>query len=283
MKKVLVISNVNAGRKKAVKYKREVRKFLFSNSDEFKFVNLDELENQDMNLFDTILVMGGDGTINKVLPYVGDRALGIIPCGTANLLAAKLGIPNNIKKVLRIIKAQNYIETDLIDINGNPCILRCGIGYDSNIICHTPQSLKNKFGYFAYFVAGILFALRLKNREYLIRINEEEKTVQSSCIIIANASNMYQNLFSVGNNSKLNDGLFEVFVLKTQNPIVFFIEFIRILFNIRTNSERASYFKTDNLYLKTNYFNFHIDGESFKDCNELNFVFRKEKIKIFQV
>lgn len=47
-----------------------------------------------MEMFDTILVVDGDGTVNKVLPYLVEtnKILGIIPCRTAKLLVSKLGI-----------------------------------------------------------------------------------------------------------------------------------------------------------------------------------------------
>ena len=54
------------------------------------------------------LVVGGDGTVNKALPYLVNttKTLGIIPCGTANLLASKLGI-NSISKALKVIDKEN--------------------------------------------------------------------------------------------------------------------------------------------------------------------------------
>ncbi len=283
MKNVIVISNFDAGRRKALKYKKEVQKFLLNNAESFKFISLDELSSQDMKKYDTILIMGGDGTINKVLPYLDDTGvLGIIPCGTANLLAARLGIPANIKKALKIIKQETVFETDVLNINDRDCVLRCGIGYDSNIICRTPQKLKNNFGYFAYFAAGILFALRLKNKEYNIKTPEIEKNINSSCIIIANAPNMFHNFVSVGNKSELNDKKFEVFILKTANPILFFIEFLLIILNIKRNNSRAEYFQTNSISISSKYFNIHIDGENCKEHDNISCKIKNSRIKIFK-
>ena len=102
MNRVLVVSNYKAGRKKAVLNKKTLRKFLYKYSEYFNIVVIFYLENINTSEYDTIIAMGGDGTINKVLPLVvnTEKTLGIIPCGTANLLAAKLGIPTNIKKAL---------------------------------------------------------------------------------------------------------------------------------------------------------------------------------------
>ena len=267
MKKALAIININAGRKKAIKYKRKLLTFLRKNYDEYKVVTVDELKTLAVNEFDTVIAIGGDGTINKALPLVvnTDRKLGIIPCGTANLLASKLKIPNSIDKCLEIIKNGAVKKIDAMYINEKPSVLRVGFGYDAEIICKTPQSMKNKFGYFAYFMAGILFALRLKNKFYTMKIdNETTKKVKASCIIIANASNMYKNLVSVASKSYLDDGLIDIFILKTQNPILFFIEFLKILFNIKTSSKRAEYIKVKSIEIKNKWRYSHIDGEKIK-------------------
>ena len=232
MKKVLVLINHNAGRKKAIKYKKQVLEFLIKNKFEYKFVDIDEFYEINKNNFDTFFVLGGDGTINKVLPYLKNKTLGIIPTGTANLLSSKLNI-NNLKQALSAIKENKIIEIDVLNINSSPCILRFGTGYDSDIIAKTPQSLKNKFGYFAYFLMGIFFALNLKLKEYELSFDNEILKIRASCIIVANSANMFKNLISIAKNSSLTDNKFEVFILKTKNPIIFFFELLKIIFKIK--------------------------------------------------
>ena len=57
MNNVLVVSNFNAGRKKALKYRKAVQKFLLKNAKTFKFVSVDEIEPQLFLLFDSVIVM----------------------------------------------------------------------------------------------------------------------------------------------------------------------------------------------------------------------------------
>lgn len=282
MNNVLIVANFSAGRKQAIKYKKRIQKFLLIRQMYFRFINIDQLQEVEMDLFDTILVVGGDGTVNKVLPYLVNttKTLGIIPCGTANLLASKLGI-NGISKALKVIDKENVKKIDVMTVNDNLSVLRCGIGYDADIIGKTPQSLKNKFGYFAYFVAGIIFALRLKHKEYSIVLNDNERTVEASCIIVANAGNMYKNFFSVAKDCCLDDGMFDIFILKTQNPILFFIEFLKIMLNIKSNNSLAEYYKTQNLKIKNHYCFAHIDGEKMKFNENLDFQIQNNAINIY--
>ena len=131
------------------------------------------------------------------------------------------------------------------------------------------------------YIAGILFALRLIPQEYHIAYDDKEFDIKASCIIVANAANMYQNLVSVGNRCKLDDGLMDVFVLKTKNPIVFFIEFLNIIFKHRVDNPRAMYFKTSSLKINNKWAMGHIDGEKEKFRGDLEFKILKQAISIF--
>lgn len=283
MKNVLVINNPNAGRKKAAKYKKLVIQFLLRKNCSFKTIEISKLTSTDFEEFDTVFAIGGDGTVNKVIPYIvnTDKVLGIIPCGTANLLAAKLNIPTNPKKALEIINHSLIKNVDVLKVQDKYSVLRLGLGYDSDIICKTPQSLKNKFGYFAYFLAGILFALRLKQKSYTIFFNNKKLSILATCIIVANAGNMYRNLVSISNNCNLQDGKFEVFILKVKNPITFFIEFLGIIFNYKNSNSKAMYFQTNELLIKNEFSTGHIDGEKqkFKDDIKINIV--PKSVKVF--
>ena len=283
MKNVLVINNPNAGRKKAAKYKKLLIQFLLRKNCSFKTIEISKLTSTDFGKFDTVFAIGGDGTVNKVIPYIvnTDKVLGIIPCGTANLLAAKLNIPTNPKKALEIINHSLIKNVDVLKAQDKYSVLRLGLGYDSDIICKTPQSLKNKFGYFAYFLAGILFALRLKQKSYTIFFNNKKLSILATCIIVANASNMYRNLVSISNNCNLQDGKFEVFILKVKNPITFFIEFLGIIFNYKNSNSKAMYFQTNELLIKNEFSTGHIDGEKqkFKDDIKINIV--PKSVKVF--
>ena len=283
MKNVLIIMNFNAGRRQGLKYKKDVLDFLIKRCQMFKFISIEEIESINVEDFDTIIAMGGDGTVNKILPYIvnTEKILGIIPCGTANLLAAKLGISSNLKKALNIIEKRNIKDIDVLNINENYCALRFGIGYDSNIILKTPQTLKNKFGYFSYFIAGILFALRLKQKRYEIRLDKENNSIDATCIIIANAANMYKNIISVAKNSNPQDGLIDIFILKTDNPILFLIEFIRIILNIKRNNNRAIYSQAREINIKNTWLSCHIDGEKKKIKGDIKINILPKTLKVY--
>ena len=283
MKNVLVVNNPNSGRRQALKYKKSVLKFLLGKNIRFKSIDMDEIEKTPFDEFDTVLVIGGDGTVNKIIPYVinTDKVIGIIPSGTANLLSAKLKIPANANKALKVIENGKITDIDTLKINDKFSVLRFGLGYDSDIICKTPQSLKNRFGYFAYFLAGILFALRLKQKHYTIFYDDKKLSIVATCIIAANAGNMFRDLFSISQKCELNDGLLDIFILKVKNPVMFFIEFLQIIFDKKSSGSKAMYFQTSNFRIKNDITTGHIDGEKtkFKDDIEINII--PKSVKVF--
>lgn len=267
MKKFLVVENINAGKKNAVSADKIIEEFYLGKDVELNIVGIEEVSEDTVKNSDVIISVGGDGTVNKVVPFAMkfDKPIGVIPCGTANLLSAKLKIPTDIKKALQVIENGQKLKIDVLKVNDNYSVLRTGFGYDADIICKTPQSLKNKFGYFSYFVAGVLFALRLKQQVYHLTYDNDKKlSVLATCLIIANAGNMYKNLVSISKNCRLDDGKFDVFILKVKNPILFFLEFLQIIFDKKSSNSKAMYFQTKNISVKNDYCVCHIDGEKQK-------------------
>ena len=267
MKKILVVENINAGKKNAVSADKIIEEFYLGKDVELNIVGIEDVSEDNVKNSDVIITVGGDGTVNKVVPFAMkfDKPIGVIPCGTANLLSAKLKIPTDFKKALQVIENGQKLKIDVLKVNDNYSVLRTGFGYDADIICKTPQSLKNKFGYFSYFVAGVLFALRLKQQVYHLTYDNDKKlSVLATCLIIANAGNMYKNVVSISKNCRLDDGKFDVFILKVKNPILFFIEFLQIIFDKKSSNSKAMYFQTKNITIKNDYCVCHIDGEKQK-------------------
>lgn len=267
MKKILVVENINAGKKNAVSADKIIEEFYLGKDVELNIVGIEDVSEDNVKNSDVIITVGGDGTVNKVVPFAMkfDKPIGVIPCGTANLLSAKLKIPTDFKKALQVIENGQKLKIDVLKVNDNYSVVRTGFGYDADIICKTPQSLKNKFGYFSYFVAGVLFALRLKQQVYHLTYDNDKKlSVLATCLIIANAGNMYKNVVSISKNCRLDDGKFDVFILKVKNPILFFIEFLQIIFDKKSSNSKAMYFQTKNISIKNDYCVCHIDGEKQK-------------------
>jgi diacylglycerol kinase family enzyme len=78
----------------------------------------------------TIVAVGGDGTVNRVVntQHPREAAIGIIPLGTANDLAAALGIPDDPTAACRVIRAGRTRWIDPVGVNAKRFATCGGIG-----------------------------------------------------------------------------------------------------------------------------------------------------------
>ena len=113
--------------------------------------------------FDTVLACGGDGTVHEILQsLVGTEvALGVVPLGTANALAADLGLTASPAKVVRTLlgAAPARISVGQIhfqDSTGNPgsryFTVAAGVGADALMMSRMDARLKRRLGYALYLV-----------------------------------------------------------------------------------------------------------------------------------
>jgi diacylglycerol kinase (ATP) len=114
------------------------------------------------NGIDAIFACGGDGTVHDVLQgIVGtDAALGVIPLGTANALAADLGLPHNAKLAAQraltfeprqiSVGAVQFQTTSRVDTRY--FVVAAGAGPDAHLMYKLNPQLKRRFGMTAYYV-----------------------------------------------------------------------------------------------------------------------------------
>ena len=115
---------------------------------------------------DTFLACGGDGTVHEVLQsLVGSQAaLGVVPLGTANALAADLGMPLSPVKAVKMLltAARVRIPVGHIFFRDGAGVERsryftvaAGIGADAHLMYRLDAKLKRRFGYALYAVEGL--------------------------------------------------------------------------------------------------------------------------------
>ena len=104
----------------------------------------------------TVAVAGGDGTINEAINgLAGGRArLALIPLGTANVLAAELGLPSDPDALARIAAggAARAIHLGQADLASGTrrFSMMAGVGFDAHVVANVPLGLKRAAGKVAY-------------------------------------------------------------------------------------------------------------------------------------
>jgi diacylglycerol kinase family enzyme len=86
--------------------------------------------------FDALIAVGGDGTLNEVLNGMPDPSvpLGVLPVGTANVLACELRIPKDPVRLAELIASRHTREHAIGVANGRRFLLFCGAGLDAAIV-----------------------------------------------------------------------------------------------------------------------------------------------------
>jgi len=164
--------------------------------------------------YDVFLVAGGDGTINEVLNGIMHAekkpALAILPSGTANDIAAIIGINKNIKKSLDILFNETPVKMDVNQINEQYFIYTAASGILSRVSYDISRRHLKKYGYIAY----VIEAMKDLTQEYRypIKIKYNDKNLSCECVMILGlSSNRVGGMRLVNfSSSKLNDGLFEL-------------------------------------------------------------------------
>lgn len=174
--------------------------------------------------FDYIVCSGGDGTLNEVTDGLMDLdtrpPCGYIPAGTVNDFASSLKIPKQILKAAEIAVDGEWFSYDIGSLNQDYFNYIAAFGAFTQVAYETPQSTKNLLGKLAYILDGVK---RLPSLTfYHMKVENDEETFEDDFIfgMITNSNSVGGFKGLNGKNVKLDDGLFEVSLIKNpKNPV----------------------------------------------------------------
>jgi diacylglycerol kinase (ATP) len=116
---------------------------------------------------DLILAAGGDGTINEVVDGMLHTGvpLGILPGGTANVLAREVHLPIHVGRAAAQISSLKpcNIAVGSVKVDGagpRPFVCMAGAGLDAEIVSRINLDLKAAAGKFAYYFGGFAQVFR---------------------------------------------------------------------------------------------------------------------------
>jgi diacylglycerol kinase family enzyme len=109
---------------------------------------------------EAIIAAGGDGTVRHIAAALLGTSLpiGIVPVGTANVLAHEIGLNASSIAISRTLLEGPIVSIPCGRANGEPFLLMVGAGFDGRVVAAVNQHLKSRIGKAAY-AAPILRAL----------------------------------------------------------------------------------------------------------------------------
>jgi YegS/Rv2252/BmrU family lipid kinase len=139
---------------------------------------------------DLVLVWGGDGMVQRCLDALAgtDVPVGIIPAGTANLLAGNLGIPADLAGAVRTAFHGRRRKLDLGRLNGEHFAVMAGAGFDGELIKEADGGLKDRLGRLAYVWTGMK---HIDGKAPLVKIDVDGTRWfhgRASCVLLGNVS-----------------------------------------------------------------------------------------------
>ncbi|WP_395042919.1 diacylglycerol/lipid kinase family protein [Flavobacterium sp.] len=243
------------------------------NEDEKAIKNLFDLHKPER-----VLIAGGDGTIKMVGEALEkqDVIFGILPAGSANGLSVDLNLPTTIEENLSVAFKNHFIEMDMISINGKQSIHLSDLGLNAELVKNYENgSIRGKLGY-----ALQVFTTLIELEEpFSAKIEANNQTIEcvARMIVIAN-SQKYGTGVTINPDGKMNDGKFELVILKNLDLIVFGKI---ITGNIPINSEDVEIISTDNAIITTvSPVSFQIDGEYIGEETQLNIKILPSQMKV---
>lgn len=293
MKKMLFVFNPNSGKAQIKNVLLSIIQ-IFSNAgyeltiyptkatlDGFNYIKKSE------GLYDVIVCSGGDGTLNETVAAVmsfnvAKPPIGYIPSGTTNDFAVSLSIPRDMKKAAESIANGFPKKCDVGIFNGRSFNYVAAFGAFTDVSYQTPQNMKNVLGHQAYVLEAMRRLASLKT--YKMKITYEDGVIEDEFMygMISNAKSIGGFKGLVGKTVKLNDGLFEVTLIKKpKSPL----DLQKILSGFLTQSmEDKSIvytFKSSNLLIESECnVCWTLDGEFGGENKRVEFCVAKDAIEL---
>lgn len=229
MKCVLVVLNPVAGRcKGAIKLTEIISILQASNRIPFVLVTKKQGDAYRFaymfgDYADTIICVGGDGTFSELVSGILEGQhkvpMGYIPTGSTNDYARSLELPHStLSAVHGVIDGQPQ-PFDVGYFNGKSFAYVAAFGTLAKVAYSTPQRIKNTFGHFSYILTGIWKLFSLKALHVAIEIDEEQIDGDFVLGIISNATSIGGILRYNASEVSMNDGCFELMLIKPPTSV----------------------------------------------------------------
>ncbi|WP_434617613.1 diacylglycerol/lipid kinase family protein [Azospirillum sp. B2RO_4] len=221
VRRLLVIHNPTAGgrrarRLRAVVARLEARGLSVSIRPTTKRGDAEAFAREaDPGSMDAVVAAGGDGTINEVINGLAVHAatgrplpLGIVPMGTANVLAAELGLTTDPERIAAAIAGGRRTMIWPAQANGRVFSLMAGVGLDARVVERVDPRVKRLIGKGAY-VAETLVQLATRP-DHRYRVTLDDGDPQEVASLIVAKGHFYGGRFICAPDAQLTDPVLHV-------------------------------------------------------------------------
>lgn len=182
---------------------------------------------------DLILALGGDGTVNEVANgMVGtDVPLGILPAGTANVLAHEMRSRLELHKIAADLPdaVPTRVSVGLVKSGNGKSryfLLMAGIGLDAQIVYNLNPGWKAFAGKLAYYLGGIA---QIAKPLVPFRATVDGQSYETTFALVTNVRN-YGGDFEIAREASLLSDRFEVVLFDAKHSIQYLPYLVGMMF-----------------------------------------------------
>lgn len=201
--------------------------------------------------FDLIVCSGGDGTLDETVSGLMRSGhpvpLGYIPAGSTNDFANSLKIPRDMIKAAQIAVMGQRFACDVGSFNEKSFIYVAAFGIFTEVSYRTRQEWKNILGHAAYILEGVKSLPEITS--YSMRVEYNDVVIEDEFIygMITNSNSVggFKNM--TGKNILLDDGKFEVTLIRSPRNFAELNEILASLTNLIDNTDLIYSAKSDQI------------------------------------
>ncbi len=201
--------------------------------------------------YDLIVCSGGDGTLDEVVSGMMNSGritpIGYIPAGSTNDFAQSHGLPKNMIRAAHIAVEGKDFACDVGRFNEETFVYVAAFGLFTNVTYETDQDMKNILGHMAYILKGVKSLSAIPS--YPMKITYDDQVIEEEFMLgmITNSVSVGGFKGITGKHIKLDDGVFEVTLIKRPKTIKALNDLILSLMNREFDADDMFFFRTGNL------------------------------------
>lgn len=203
----------------------------------------------DAEKYDLVVCSGGDGTLDEVVSGIMHKGLtmplGYIPAGSTNDFATSLGIPKDMVKAADAAVNGRTFPCDIGAFNNDYFVYVAAFGLFTEVSYKTSQEWKNVLGHAAYILEGMRSLHDIPS--FTMQVEYNNVRIQDEFIygMISNSTSVGGFKGMTGKDVLLDDGVFEVTLIKKPRNPIELNEIIASLINLVDDTDMIYSFKSD--------------------------------------
>ncbi len=230
-------------------------------------------------VYDRIVAIGGDGTINEVAQGLQHAAfpLCIIPSGSGNGVARHFGLPLDPQKALHVAIHGFARQIDTGRFNGRFFLCTAGVGLDGVVAKEFSNSRTRGFWEYARIAMRSFF--KAKTVQYFGQIEGIKFGLANARMLTIANCNQYGNNAKIAPEADASDGLLDV--VQVTNFSLWLLPWfvLKTWLGVRRNDSTSNLLLAKNGHIHLAYpAQAHIDGEWIGEVSEVKFEVNEKSI-----